>query len=171
LRDIFCYNHRIVFTNIKYVGEGKVVPTGTIYVEKDLTKKFGISTFSLVSENWAEIYIGPFFRLTPNLTIGVQVGIETISPHWRLANSIVYSKNNHLAVLLLEKGSGGDNYWYSLQYQNSNKKFIWGARGQRFYGLGPECGITIGDNKLTIAPLYDLETKRLQPTIFWKWVL
>jgi hypothetical protein len=157
--------------DFKYVGNGETVPTGTIYVAKDLGKKFGFSSFTLVSKGWAEVLIGPFFRPIPELTLGVQIGIETPSPHWRFATSTIYFKNNNLAMLFLQKGSGSNNYWYSLQYQNSNKKFIWGGRGQRFYGWGPDCGVKIGSSILTIAPLYDFEAKRLQPTMFWKWVL
>ncbi len=157
--------------DVKYVGNSKFVPTGTMYAEKDLGKKFGVSTFSLVTNDWAEILIGAYYRLDTNLTIGIQAGMETTDPYWRFGSSLSYMKNNNTVMLLVEKGYGDENYWYSISYQNTNHKFVWGLMGQRFYGWGPEIGFQFGKSIITVAPLYDFEVKQFQPTIFWGWFI
>lgn len=158
--------------NVRYTNDG-FVPTATVFVAKDMGEKknVGISTFLLVTQNWAEFYVGPYFRPIPELTLGISAGFETSSPYWRVSPSAVFFKDNHLAKAIFEKGSGEGNYWYLLSYMNMNKKVFWGAESRRFFGTGPVLGVKAGNSLISLAPYYDFESDAFQPTLGWTWTL
>lgn len=158
--------------DVKFV-DGKAVPTVTLYTEEDFkASNFGVNVFTLVTQGWAEALVGPYYRINKSSTIGVSAGLETSTKNLRLGSSFTYLGDNFSLLVFLEKGNGSENYWYSLSTNYKDKKVLYGAMAQRFYGTGPTLGYNLSKSiTLTAAPLYDIEEKKLKPTIFLKVVL
>lgn len=162
--------------NVRIV-DSKPVFTGTVYAQRKLSKKLGITSFALITEGWGEILIGSYYKLNESASIGVQVGMETASPDPRFCSrfgiSFTYFDPKKSYLVFLEKGNGSDNYWYSLA-ANYGRKVTFGALAQRYYGIGPTLGIPIKNLTLRFCALYDFEAKKnyhLQPALFFKWVM
>ena len=158
--------------DVKFV-DGKAVPTVTVYTEKDFKQsKFGVNLFTLVTQGWAEALVGPYYRINKSSTIGISAGLETSTKNLRLGSSFTYLGEKTSLLMFLEKGNGNDNYWYSVSGTYQSKKMIYGVMAQRFYGVGPTVGYNLSESiTLTGAPLYDIEEKKLKPTVFLKIVL
>ncbi len=151
------------------------VPTGTIFVAKNFKEsKWGISMFGLFTPNqWGEAYAGPTYQVNSKLKLGVSVGGELTTAKPRFAASAVRIGSKSFGALFLEQGTDSPkNYWYSLQIlTRTDKKVQPGLRIQRFYGAGPQVGIQVSKNsKIIVAPLYEMEQKQFQPTVFWQYV-
>lgn len=156
--------------NVRLINS-KPIFTGTMYASRDFSNTFGFSSFTLVSQNWAEILIGPYYKVNDNLSIGVQFGIETYDPYIRTGLSLSYISDKQACLMFLEKGVGKRNYWYSLLYEHKLNNLATGALLQRFYGVGPVVSYTKNRSTIRLAPLYDLEEKLFKPTLFFKWVM
>ena len=153
------------------VVDSKAVVTATIYAEKNLGKRLGVNAYSRLTEGWAEVLIGPYYKINDAITFGVQIGMETAGTNLRYGASVTYFGIKASCLIFLEKGQGANNYFYSAAYNYQPKKLIYGILAQRTYGVGPTIGYPIKDITIKFAPLYDFEVKKFQPTLFLKWVL
>jgi|GEM_PF-2862508 len=147
--------------------------TATIFVAKNFKEsKWGISAFTLTIPNrWAEAYAGPTFAPNSTWRFGCSVGGEMYSSKPRIAPSIVRFGKRSFTALFTEHGlNDAKNYWYSLQYlARTDKTLQLGFRAQRFYGVGPQVAVQIGNSKLILHPAYETEKKIFQPTVFWQY--
>lgn len=164
----FCFSQNFVqlTADVRLVDKDPVFNTN-IYAAKDINEKWGISYFALVTEGWAEAYAGPYWKVNPALTIGLSFGMEVPAPHWRFGSAITWFKNNHAVQIFLEQGSGSDNYWYSLWYENSPSKVGFGVMAKRFYGNGVTLSYSFKYVKVVLAGLYDHEDELAKPAIFF----
>ena len=72
------------------VVDSKAVVTATIYAEKNLGKRLGVNAYSLLTEGWAEVLIGPYYKINDAITFGVQIGMETAGTNLRYGASVTY---------------------------------------------------------------------------------
>ena len=153
-------------TDIRLVEKDPLFNTN-IYAAKDINEKWGISYFALITEGWGEAYFGPYWKPNSEWSLGISFGLEVPAPHWRFGSAITWFRDAHAFQLFLEQGSGSDNYWYSLWYENTPNKIGFGLMAKRFYGSGLTLSYAFKYLKVVVAGLYDLEDELTKPAIFF----
>ncbi|HVY36243.1 MAG TPA: hypothetical protein VG982_03160 [Candidatus Paceibacterota bacterium] len=147
----------------RYTEGGKVAPDINVYGEKKISKKISLTYFTLVEEKWAEALIGTSYSPTDWFSAGISAGIEQNPALFRMAGSLWFGKGKTSLLLLGEKGSGPDNYWYktTLSYKFSDK-FSFAARAWRYHGVGPVATFFIKKlaSSIWIMPAYDFEVDK-----------
>ena len=128
---------------------------------KKISEKVNLTYFGLVEKNWSEALVGVSYSPATWMSVGASTGIEHGSSI-RLGGSLWFGKGKNSLLLLGEKGSGSDNYWYRANlYHKFSEKFTLGATAIRFHGVGPNLRYTVKKLNATLwlMPAYDFEFK------------
>ena len=130
------------------------------------SKKLSFTGFFLSEKSWFEQLVGVDYAPNNWLSIGLSGGIENNPALYRLGASLWLGKGKMSWLTCLEKGDGGQNYWYkSTLAIETAKHFTAGILIQRFAGLGPYFEYHVASKVSSglrlapwLTPLYDLET-------------
>ena len=145
----------------RYTKGGSIEPDINFYGSKKISQSWKVTYFALVESTWSEALIGLTYVPNDWLEIGLSSGVEHNPAICRFASNLWIGKNNTSLTVLLEKGSGSDNYWYKTDVSEKlSEKFTVGLMAWRFHGVGPMVKFTPAKS-LTywIYPTYDFEYK------------
>jgi hypothetical protein len=139
--------------NIKTVS-----PTFHSFVSHDFNQKWGMWSYLLVKDSWAEGFLGGSYNVTPDCQLGLGYGYEQTADHHRIAGSLFFSKDKNTVFYFGETGASG--YWYQAYYSRSlGKKFGLGVIGQKFVGYGPRLEVKFLPVVIWGSYCYDVESK------------
>ncbi|WP_123985337.1 hypothetical protein [Taibaiella soli] len=139
---------------------GYVEPVIDYYGSKQISKRFAITFFGLVRQQWSQALIGGTYMPTPNVNISVSAGIEHGQHLPRYSASIWLKQGSNTFLILGELGSGYDNYLYKINvFHQFSDKISVGVMDWRYHGLGPNFRYSIAKMESTvwIMPAYDHE--------------
>jgi hypothetical protein len=146
----------------KFNADGSVMPVIDYFGNKKISKKFALTFFGLVREQWGQALIGLSYSPADNITLYASAGIETGQEVPRHSASIWLRKNKITFLALYELGGGKDNYLYKVNvgYEFSSQISL-GLMDWRYHGLGPNFRYTIPklQSTLWIMPAYDHEER------------
>ncbi|HEY9842094.1 MAG TPA: hypothetical protein V6D23_16635 [Candidatus Obscuribacterales bacterium] len=129
------------------------------YLEHEFLPEWGLFSWGQVNDDWAEMYVGPYYRPLPWLTLGLGAGVEQADVPWRIGASVFINYESFFFMHISEYGGSG--YWYrflgtyALPYG-----FRLGINAFRYGGVGPYAEYTVPglDAVLAVSPLYDFES-------------
>lgn len=126
---------------------------GNSFVETELGT-FGWEAFLLVTEGWAEGYVGPTWAPIPELTVGVSVGLQQgadgLLPRFA-ASTIVGIDWFSLAGFVEFDTTGLDGLWYKLVATAAPTSWLkLGIEWRRFVGLGPHVSVSIPKTPISL---------------------
>jgi hypothetical protein len=146
----------------KFNNDGSVMPVIDYFTSKKISKKFSLTFFGLVREQWGQALIGLSYSPTNNIILYVSAGIENGQHIPRHSASIWFKKNNTTFLALYELGGGKDNYLYKVNvFHKFSSQLSIGVMDWRHHGLGPNLRYTIPklQSTLWIMPAYDHEER------------
>lgn len=138
---------------------GGVSSQVNVYTTKQIRENMEVYTWSLVSENWSETYVG--YNINPKswLSVGAAFGIETSPGLWRGAAQ-VWMGNDFGSILTIgEYGDSGGWYLIEGNHPVLNGKAGIGFRAQRFVGVGPRFELKLNETLSiwTVPAAWDFE--------------
>lgn len=148
------------------ISPGSLTHTLDFCQSKNLNPHLQISGFALVSNSWAEAYLGPNYSLKPWLRIGCAMGLETDKHPLRLEGSIWLGKGPVFFVGIIE--GGGTGLWYNLKAMTKlNRSICVGFMAKRYAGVGPLIQVSLPRVPVAVwvHPARDLEAKKFKTTI------
>jgi|SRR3989339_830335 len=124
----------------------------------------GVEAFLLQSPGWSEAYVGPTFKFSDELTVGLSSGVQMNNGKFepRFATSLFLNFNDFATSTIVEWGTNGDvDLWYDTKATYKIEWLTFGLHLRRFVGFGPTVSISTPENKLSYwlswTPL-DIET-------------
>ncbi|MCL5010609.1 MAG: hypothetical protein M1127_00110 [Patescibacteria group bacterium] len=149
------------------IAPGPNTHTLTFSQAKNINSHLGVSGFALVSNGWAEAYMGPNVNLKPWLQAGCAIGVETHKHFLRVAGSILANKEGPVSFLAIYE-NGGSGIWYNIKGMAKVRKWLFlGIMAKRYAGVGPY--VQVGLSKIPVSiwfhPAYDTESKKFKTTI------
>lgn len=150
---------------------GRLIPVGPSPV--------GVSWYFHVTSGWAEVHGGPTFRLTENVTVGVDAGVETEPDdtfRFRYALSLSAESGPWRFVGSVEHNTGlfdGDQsgLWYDLNGLINDPRYqpwVFGLKWRSDIGVGPYCEVTLpGDRFKVWAAWTKIDPEHLDRGIDW----
>jgi hypothetical protein len=158
----------IMIEEMNKITGNTVSPKLTGYVQHiPKGKQVGGFGFAQVQQKWAQCILGvvyaPRVKKLDVLEISLGAGIEQANVPWRVQANIFLKKSNFSLLGAVEYGGGGHFYLVAPTYRV--KGWLLGARAQRYYGVGPTIGYTIGPMTIWGSPMYEIEEKRFTGTV------
>lgn len=120
--------------------------------------KLGIWLQSAHGNLWGETAMGPSFSLTPELQVGVGVGIEHFEPKpLRLRLNAYYDHERSGSFVYIQYDFGKDSSWIWADATAMHKQFGLGVLLQMpDAGIGPKFEVRAGQHLgFWVAPVYD----------------
>jgi hypothetical protein len=145
-----------------------VRPSLEIASEIPLGEHWGFATFSKVSEEMSEGYVGPVWKPNERFSLGLSAGFETAPPMWRVALTAMYNKKDFEGLLILEHGISGP--WYRLDLTERIRVLKFGLTARHREGAGVRVGIIKDGFEVWAAPLYDVEAKEMNGLAVISWL-
>lgn len=143
-------------------------PCTSIATYTELSEKVKI-TYCIIHDNEiTEGRLGLAYSPAPFITLGLSAGLESAPVPYRVASQLILNNKKNYLSILLEKGSGLNNYHYKTVLSfNFGEKFDAGAVAWRFHGIGPIFRYRPEELNGTVwlAPTYDLEDKSFKVCI------
>ena len=145
-------------------SEKQAAPNFSFFSERRINDKFGYAFFSLVSESWAEAYVGPVYSPSSRISLYTFIGVETGGSHLRGSVGLWADLGSSIHFLgFYEKGQGSDNYWYHGQVMRQSERLNYGLMTRRFSGFGPRIEIPASKYfSFWLASLYDFEFSEIK---------
>jgi hypothetical protein len=131
----------------------KVTPQANIYGDMKFNDKLGMFGWSLLSEEWSEVILGPTFSPTSSMQFAVGVGVETYEKPARAYFSAWFGGAKSSLFLNWETGGSGTYYLTEGNLGLGKGVVGIGFRGERFVGIGPRVELKLGKVMLWALPV------------------
>lgn len=112
----------------------------------------GWFVWALVSEGWAESYVGLAYSPADWIAFQAGYGIETADDSGRFGGNVWIGKGANSVFFAYEDGGSGP--WHKLVLNHSFGKFGIGVLDQSFLGTGPRVEIKTGKVKVWAAQVW-----------------
>ena len=146
-------------------ASGKNPAKAILWYEKDFTNRLGL--YALLAKEstngYTEAYVGPKFKLSDRLTMGIGLGRETMTGLNAVRRNIYYDANWGKFSSFGTFENGGSGAWHKITATYAlNERFGTGVMHETSLGLGPRLEYNFKKENVQLwgAVLHDKDTGR-----------